>query len=151
MNYKFHGTTRLLDPYSGSQRFTLTHIACFSSVPPGKCRHGNLNYVTTNSFCILLNSRFTIHRVTQRYTQKSFPCPQHEIHGRRRGMDPLILKLGNRREWQLHTPTALLPERTLVHNKKEAGWVREPVWANAWSIKKISCPYQHSDPGPSSQ
>jgi hypothetical protein len=97
MNYKFHGTTRPHDSYSESQRFSLTPIAFLFS-PSGQVRDGNLKYVITNSFYILLNSRFTIHPVTRRHTKKVFPVHAMKIHRGRRGIDPLILKFGNRRE-----------------------------------------------------
>lgn len=125
MNYKFHGTTRPNDSYSGSLRFIVTHIACFYSVPPGKCRDGNLKYVTTNSFYILLNSRFTIHIVTRRI----FSVHSMKINRRRRGMDPLILNLGNR----VVTPK---PDRSTPG--KEA-WYQMNRWLNGLESRSGQC------------
>ena len=137
MNYKFHETTRPRDPYSGSQRFILTHIACFSSVPPGKCRDGNLNFVTTNSFYILLNSQFTTHRVTRRYTKEiSLSTSRRYIEGAEAWIHSFLTSATD--ESGNSTPRALYSrERSLVPNEQEAGWVREPVWTIAWSIKYL--------------
>jgi len=42
---------------------------------------------------------------------------------------------------QLHSPAALLAERTPVHIGWESGWAPEPVWTR-WRRKENSCPCQ---------
>jgi hypothetical protein len=147
MNYKFHGTTRPNDSHSGSQRFILTQIACFSSVLPGKCRDGNLKYVTNNSFYILLYSRFTIHRVTRRYTKKKFSLstPWWYIEGAGTWIQPFLTSAIDENGNSTPRPgneTWCTINRSLDGLECRSG--------QFFGVYKISCPYQHSDPGPSS-
>jgi len=79
---------------------------------------------------------------------RSCPCSCHEYVWGSRGITPLILNL----EWRWvvsFTPRPLYSEKEPpVFTEEEAGCAPEPPWT--LGEERNPCPYQHSNPGPSS-